>query len=132
MMAVEFESRPITREDSIATGTLVSIYLAKPDVTTLPRLPDSFGPAVLGALGTASLHVVEPIAVRYFRDGDHVVAEAPELEEFGYGPDIAEARRDLQRTIVELRAHLTANRERLGADLVRLLGVLERKLRPRR
>ncbi len=62
-------------------------------------------------------------------DGTKVIAEAPEINEFGFGENISEAIGDLQRAIVQLFFELEEQKERLSEDLRSVLEVLRRKLR---
>jgi hypothetical protein len=87
--------------------------------------PAIFGTDILlGSLGDARLRVQKPIRMRFTTDMGQVVAEADEIDEFGFGADIVSARLDLQRAIVELYFSLEHDQARLGADLRRVWDVL--------
>ncbi len=88
--------------------------------------PSEFG---LGFLRDGRLHVVEPITVAWTVEDGQIIAEATEINEYGYGDTLGEAIKDLQATIVELYLQLDADRERLGADLQAVYTTLARKLR---
>ena len=60
--------------------------------------------------------------------GEHVV-EATELNEFGFGNNLAEALADLQAAIAELYLTLEEDQDRLGPDLSSVWDVLSRKVR---
>lgn len=105
-----------------ARGATTSV---PPTISVVTAGPSLFsGDVLLGSLGDARLRVVTPLTVRFSRDQDHVVAEAPELDELGFGADAVAARLDLQRAIVELYFALERDEARLGADLRRVWGVL--------
>lgn len=134
MPVAEMDFRPVQQAPTEGLGKAVLIKIEPPKLpieVEMTTLSDAFeGTVELGTLATPLVRVVEAIRVRFFHDGDQVVVEAPELEEFGYGADAAQARFDLQRAIVELFHRLRVDRERLGSDLAKTLSVLERKLKP--
>jgi hypothetical protein len=72
---------------------------------------------LLGSLQEGRLRIQRPIAVRFELEGDHYVAEAVDLAEFGFGKTASESLRDLQRAIAELYYSLEQDSHRLGADL---------------
>lgn len=71
----------------------------------------------LGSLRDGRLRVTSPIEVQFEREERHVIAEATELSEFGFGANASEALGDLQRAITELYFALEQEQDRLGADL---------------
>lgn len=83
---------------------------------------------LLGTLRDGRLRVQSPISVKLTKEDHHVIAEAIGLDEFGFGTNLAEAIRDLQRAIVELYFTLEAERNRLGPDLQRVRATLQAKL----
>jgi hypothetical protein len=85
---------------------------ATPNRPFLYVLPRQF---LLATLGDARLRVLRPIRVSVRTEESDFVAEAEELNEFGFGESQVEAVRDLQRTIVELYLELDADQARLGA-----------------
>ncbi len=89
------------------------------------RLPESFR---LGTVGDGRLRVREPFSVTCRTEDDHIVMEATEIEEFGFGGNCCDALRDLQATIVELFFTLERESERLGPDLQRIRTILHKKL----
>ena len=96
----------------------------------------SLGPAVpdellLGTLRDGRLRVWSPITVKFTTEDEHVIAEAVEFNEFGFGKNISEALRDLQRTIVELYLTLEEEQDRLGSDLQSVWTKLQHKIRRR-
>lgn len=99
--------------------TVVPLQGAPPDMLVPGELR-------LGALWDSRLRVVEPIILRLSRDHDQVVAEAPQLDEFGFGSDMFEAVRDIQRAIAQLYFSLADGSERLGPDLQLTWAVLQR------
>jgi len=80
----------------------------------------------LGTVFDSRLRVLSPIRVRLFSEHDSVVAEATDLDEFGYGSNISEAVRDIQRAVVQLYFSLEESSDRLGADLASTWAVLQR------
>lgn len=88
-------------------------------------LPDHI---FLGTLRDRRLRVQSPIAVRTTKENQHVIAEATELDEFGFGANLSEALRDLQRAIVELYLTLEEGKDRLSPDLQRVWATLQTKL----
>jgi hypothetical protein len=97
-----------------------------PDTVSLPGLPREFR---LGSLGDGRIRVVEPLRVTIQIDESNFVAEAEQINEFGFGESWPEAVRDLQRAIVELYLELDAEESRLGPDLAGTLAVLREKIR---
>ena len=83
----------------------------------------------LGALRDGRLRVVEPIAVRWTTEDGQCVAEAAEINEFGFGDNLTDAIADLQAAIAELHFTLDADQERLGPDLQAVRATLTRKIR---
>lgn len=90
-----------------------------------PVLPDHI---LLGSLRDGRLRVQSPITVKLTKEDQHVIAEATELDEFGFGTNLSEALRDLQRAIVELYFTLETEQDRLGPDLQKIRATLQRKL----
>jgi hypothetical protein len=82
------------------------------------------GEVLLGSLLTPQLRIITPIVVRFFEDHDRVVAEATELNEFGFGSNASEALRDIQRAIAQLYRSLEESVGRLGPDLQSTWSVL--------
>lgn len=90
-----------------------------------PVLP---GHILLGSLRDGRLRVQSPITVKLTKEDQHVIAEATELNEFGFGTNLSEALRDLQRAIIELYFTLETEQDRLGPDLQRIWVTLQDKL----
>ena len=82
----------------------------------------------LDSLPDARLRVVEPIEVIPMVEGDKHVAEAPEINEFGFGDTLVGAVADLQAAIAELYFTLEAEQRRLGPDLAAVWGTLSEKV----
>lgn len=82
----------------------------------------------LGSLRDHRLRVVEPFVIAFRSEDSQMVAEAPEIDEFGFGQSPAEALEDLQHAIVELYLSLDRDQSRLGIDLERVWAVLCRKI----
>ncbi len=94
----------------------------------LPELPHSL---LLGTLNDRRLKALRPLRIDFTKECDRVVAHATELDEFGFGDNLAEARSDLQRAIVELYFSLEHHQDRLGADLQRVWNILKGKIESR-
>ncbi|MGH9427950.1 MAG: hypothetical protein ACRD2L_16825 [Terriglobia bacterium] len=69
-----------------------------------------------------------PIRVKLAREDQHIIAEAAELTEFGFGANLSEALHDLQRAIVELYFTLEQDQHRLGPDLQQVWAALQRTI----
>ena len=63
---------------------------------------------------------MQPIWVKFSKDGAGFIAEAIDLNEFGFGGNQSEAVVDLQHVIAELYFSLRDERNRLGPDLRRV------------
>jgi len=83
---------------------------------------------LLGSLRDGRLKVHSPIKVRFTTEGKHSIAEAVEINEFGFGGNISEAIADLQRTIAELYLTLEEEQKHLGKDLKGVWTVLQKKI----
>lgn len=94
-------------------------------VRVSPVVPDHI---LLGSLRDGRLRVQSPITVKLTKEDQHVIAEATELDEFGFGTNLSEALRDLQRAIVELYLTLEEGKDRLSPDLQRVWATLQTKL----
>jgi len=80
---------------------------------------------MLGALGTPTLKVINPIPVNVTRGKGMWVLEVSAISEFGCGDDLQEAMSDLQGTLRELFETLHAGSAKLGRDLKRVFAWLE-------
>ena len=97
---------------------------------TAEELGSAFSDEVLiGWLRDGRLQVYSPIAVRFITDEHHVVAEAVEFNEFGFGQNSSEALADLQHAIAELYFTLEEEREHLGPDLKNVWEALQEHIR---
>lgn len=90
------------------------------------ELPTEF---LLGSVGVGRLRVLRAFHVLVTTENDDFIANADEINEFGFGSNYVEAVRDLQRTIVELFFSLEADEARLGPDLQQTLATLREHLR---
>jgi hypothetical protein len=86
----------------------------------------------LGALRDGRLRVIEPFSVRFSSEGPHVIAEAPEADEFGFGTNPSEALADLQHALAALYFSLEEEQQRLGPDLERVWQTMQQKVSRRR
>jgi hypothetical protein len=82
----------------------------------------------LGALRDGRLRVVAPFHVSFSREHDHVIAEALEVDEFGFGNNLSEALADLQRALAALYFSLDEEQQRLGPDLQRVWRTMRLKI----
>jgi hypothetical protein len=82
----------------------------------------------LGRLSDARLRVVEPFEVLMSKEGSDFIAEASEINEFGFGESYRAAVTDLQRAITQLFFSLQHDSERLGPDLSATLTTLSEKI----
>jgi hypothetical protein len=95
-------------------------YIVPEDVAELivqPQLPDHL---LLGFLADGRFRVRAPIHVNVSTEGDQVILEAEGLDEFGFGSNLSQAIRDLQKALVELYNTLETEHDRLGPDLMRV------------
>lgn len=83
---------------------------------------------LLGSLRDGRLKVVSPITVKLAVEDRHIIAEAVEFNEFGFGNNPSEAVSDLQRAIAELYLTLEQEQNRLGPDLQRVWEKLGQKI----
>lgn len=111
-------------DDTNAAERVEPTVVRKPEVSSDELLVP--GELLLGSLSDPRLHIVSPILVRLFLEHDSVVAEAIELNEFGYGENISEAVRDIQRAIAQLYFSLEESSAHLGPDLVSTWSALQR------
>lgn len=89
------------------------------------RIP---GEIMLGHLRDGRLKVRKPFNVKMDLEGAQYVAEATELDEFGFGNNASEAIIDLQHAVAELYFTLQEEKEKLGPDLLRIWNVMEDKI----
>ena len=83
----------------------------------------------LGYLRDGRLRVIKPMTVEFKIEGPHVIAEVPEINEFGFGDNQAEALIDLQHTIGELYFVLKEKQDCLGPDTERIWRSLQESIR---
>lgn len=95
---------------------------------TAPAVPEKI---LLGSLRDGRLRVNSPLKVKFTREDRHYIAEAEELNEFGFGENPSEALHDLQRTIAELYFTLDSERDRLSSDLRSVWENLQQKITKR-
>lgn len=80
----------------------------------LKPMPDHI---LIGSLRDGRLRVTSPIKITFMAEAQHVIAEAEEFNEFGYGSNKSESIIDIQHTISELFLTLEAEKEALGPEL---------------
>ena len=118
-------SVPIDEEVRVISGELM--YLSLEVVTT-----DTVAPAeiLIGYLRDGRLQVVEPILVKFCHEGASFIAEATDLNEFGFGSNQSEAIADLQHAIAELYFSLRDDQHRLGPDLQEVWETVNQAIKP--
>lgn len=110
---------------------VTNIVSQDPQDAESPRtLGNTEAPArlTLDSLRDGRLRVVEPIEVVPMVEGGQYVAEAPELNEFGFGDNLSGAVADLQAAVAELYFTIEAEQRRLGTDLAAVWGTLSRNV----
>jgi hypothetical protein len=110
----------------IAPGAVVPIEYVGENL--VPEVPNE---VLLGSLRDGRLHVHSPIKIIFTKEDKHIITEAVELNEFGFGENPSEALADLQCAIAELYLTLDKEQERLGMDLQSVWGILQEKIRKR-
>lgn len=118
-------NKKVAYEPKLLTIPLASLILAERTSIISTELPNEI---LLGTLWDGRLRVQSPITVKITKENQHVIAEATELDEFGFGANLSEALRDLQRAIVELYLTLEEGKDRLSPDLQRVRATLQTKL----
>ena len=98
------------------------------NVDLVPTVPSE---ALLGSLRDGRLRVHSPIKVKFTEEGKHIIAEAAELNEFGFGENPSGALIDLQRAIAELYLTLEKEQTHLGKDLQGVWATLQGKIHKR-
>ena len=124
MLPAQREERDVAEASNVLHRLTGTIVLNSAFVVHDP--PREF---TLGALRDGRLRIVEPIAVTWTTEDGQCVAEAAEINEFGFGDNLTEAIADLQAAIAELYFALDADQERLGPDLQAVRATLTRKIR---
>lgn len=122
-----FDNEAVTYERRSLEIQIASPILPE-DVLRIGGRPVLPGHILLGTLRDGRLRVQSPITVKLTREDQHIIAEAAELDEFGFGTNLSEALRDLQRAIVELYLTLEEGKDRLSPDLQRVWATLQTKL----
>jgi len=86
----------------------------------------------LGSLRDGRLKVHSPIIVKFSGEVEHVIAEAAEFNEFGFGKNTSDALIDLQRAIAELYFTLDDEQDHLGKDLQNVWSIIQEKVHKQR
>ena len=94
-------------------------------INVSPVVPEQI---LLGSLRDGRLRVQAPIRVKLASEDQHIIAEAVEFNEFGFGANLTEALHDLQRALVELYFTLEQDQHRLGPDLKQVWAALQGKI----
>ncbi len=118
--AVAYERRFL----DIPLASLIPAELALA-MNVSPVVPEQI---FLGSLRDGRLRVHAPIRVKLAKEDQHIIAEAIEFNEFGFGANLSEALHDLQRAIVELYFTLEQDQHRLGPELEQVWAVLQGKI----
>lgn len=126
---VEKEQPPAAPlEDQAEIQHLMDVLLGRTFDSPRIEIPDQI---LLGSLRDGRLRVRSPIKVRFATEGSNTIAEAVEINEFGFGNNPSEALADLQRVIAELYLTLEEEQDRLGTDLQSVWAILREKIRKR-
>jgi hypothetical protein len=83
---------------------------------------------LLGTLRDGRLKIFMPIKVKFTYENEQAIAEAEDINEFGFGKNQSEALADLQRAISELYFTLEKEQDKLGVDLQKVWDVLQKKI----
>ncbi|MBI4233895.1 MAG: hypothetical protein HY686_05580 [Chloroflexi bacterium] len=113
---------PYQQTPSLTVGMPTEVADSDESDTLLPRQ------VLLGALRDGRLRVRSCITIILATEGQHVIAEAAEFNEFGFGDNLSEALIDLQRAIAELFFALEREQYRLGPDLKNVWASLQEKI----
>ena len=105
------------------TGTVMSTRKREPQQASESR------DAILDSLSDSRLRVIEPFQIQIIVEGDTVIVDAPEINDYGEGDTVEEAIKDLQASIVELFSDLAEEKDRLGTGLQHVYETLTKKLR---
>jgi hypothetical protein len=122
------EPQPVTEDRTRGSEVEVSYLNATAIAGQLSVIPRAPAVELLGSVRDHRLRVLEPFAITFRTEESQFVAEATEIDEFGFGHTQSEALEDLQGAIVELYASLARDEHRLGADLRRVWAVLRQKI----
>ncbi|MFQ5839197.1 MAG: hypothetical protein ACE5HK_00580 [Candidatus Methylomirabilales bacterium] len=127
---VELKSRDEAKAQEQGIQDVRLSHLVSTELLALfPIVTHTPSEILLGYLRDGRLRVVSPFKVRFVKDGDQVIAEAEEINEFGFGSNAYEALLDLQRAIAELYFALLEEQDRLGSDLEEVWRALQQKLK---
>lgn len=116
---------PTTQPDNEVEAYSADIPIEYVDTDLAPAIPSE---ALLGSLRDGRLRVHSPIKIKFTMEDKHIIAEAVELNEFGFGENPSEAIADLQRAIAELYLTLEEEQNRLGRDLQGVWAILQKKI----
>lgn len=121
------KNEEVAYEPKFLTIPLASLIPAE-RASVISKEPVVPNQILLGTVRDGRLRVQSPLTVTFTREGQHIIAEAVELDEFGFGTSFSEALRDLQGAIVELYFTLEKEQDRLGPDLQKVRATLQHKL----
>jgi len=102
--------------------------LMPPDYAAMDWPPAVLDQVLLGTVRDGRLRVQSPITVKFTQEGQNIIAEGVEFNEFGFGENPSEALVDLQHAIAELYFTLEKEHYRLGRDLQRVWAKLQKKI----
>lgn len=86
---------------------------------------------LLGTINHCDFRVIKALPLHLDTRGNSVIASWREIDEFGTGATMSQACDDLGHTLAELYSSLKADESRLGPDLARVWGILQRYIKPR-
>jgi hypothetical protein len=121
----KFERPCVQLDEDVRTTSRKLLHISPTVVEPSIATPTEI---MIGSLRDGRLRVMQPIRVKFSKDGAGFIAEAIDLNEFGFGGNQSEAVADLQHAIAELYFSLRDERNRLGPDLRRVWKKVDRAI----
>ena len=128
VMSERISLLPLEGEEEEILGSPLESLEEYMDSATDSRLEPAPTRILLGTLGDGRLRVRSPISVVLTTENQDHIAEAEELNEFGFGKNPSEAIADVRRALAELYFTLEQEQGRLGPDLVTIWDALRSKV----
>ena len=121
----KFERPCVQLDEDVRTTSRKLLHISPTVVEPSIATPTEI---MIGSLRDGRLRVMQPIRVKFSKDGAGFIAEAIDLNEFGFGGNQSEAVVDLQHVIAELYFSLRDEWNRLGPDLRRVWKKVDRAI----
>lgn len=86
-------------------------------VQSQPSAPSTPSTIMVGTLPSPSIRLRRPLDLRVEKENEFITVWNEELEELGYGPNLAAAVEDFQQTLLELYRTLQAEQGNLGPEM---------------